>query len=41
VQPGARFIPRAAQVMMRFIASKHNLKAMMNLLIDKSKNIQV
>ena len=27
--------------MMRFIASKHNLKAMMNLLIDKSKNIQV
>jgi len=26
---------------MRYISSKHNLKAMMNLLIDKSKNIQV
>ena len=28
------------QVMMKFISSKQNLKMMMNLLIDKSKNIQ-
>ena len=27
-------------VMMRFISSRHNLKTMMTLLIDKSKNIQ-